>query len=77
MNGSRICFLGFGFDPDNIARLDLPTICTGKTVGATRFHVAEGDYIRTVRSLSPVAINHAGHRDWDSLTFLRETTMIE
>jgi hypothetical protein len=72
----QVCFLGFGFDPDNVARLNLNVIATGKTtVGATRYHMADGDWNRCLSGLSPVQINIQGHRDWDSLTFLAETRM--
>jgi hypothetical protein len=71
-----VIFLGFGFDPDNISRLELNNNCVGKLlVGATRYQVAEGDWTRTITAMNPTGINVQGNRQWDSLTFLHETNM--
>jgi hypothetical protein len=70
-----VCFLGFGFDPDNIARLELNTRCIGKFVGATRYQVAEGDWNRATTAMNPTGLVVHAEREWDSLTFLHETNM--
>jgi len=49
---------------------------SGKVIGATRYHVAEGDWGRTLQRMLPASVNYAGHRDWDCLAFLRETTLL-
>lgn len=75
-----VCFLGFGFDPDNIARLNLNNICRGKTrVYATRYKIPRGDWNRTMLRMQPVGMNEANEHferfsiDWDCLAFLHET----
>lgn len=74
-----VCFLGFGFDPDNVERLDLRNCCapssvTGKFVVASRYKVAEGEWARTAQI---VPFNQIVNRDWDSLALLRETYVLE
>ena len=75
-SAKTVFFLGFGFDPDNIKRLELNKRCQGKVIGATRYHVAEGDWGRTLQRMLPATVNYAGHRDWDCLAFLKETTLL-
>ena len=75
-SAKTICFLGFGLDADNIKRLELNRRCQGKVIGATRYHVAEGDWGRTLQRMLPTSVNYASHRDWDCLAFLRETTLL-
>jgi hypothetical protein len=70
-----VCFLGFGFDPDNISRLELNTRCNNKFAGATRYKVAEGDWIRAITAMKPAAFSVQADREWDSLKFLHETNM--
>jgi hypothetical protein len=70
-----VIFLGFGFDPDNIARLDLNNTCVGKLVGATRYKVAQGDWIRTTTAMKPTVFNVNSFDEWDSLAFLHGTNM--
>ena len=74
-----ICFLGFGFDPDNIDRLELGTCCapppTGKSVVASRYQVGEGEWGRTVKRMVPGSLTPV-NRDWDSLDLLRETNVL-
>jgi hypothetical protein len=74
LSAEVVCFLGFGFDPDNITRLELNTGCAGKHVGATKYGVAEGDWNRTITAMSPTQFVNA-NREWDSLAFLHETNM--
>jgi len=53
-----LCFLGFGFDPDNITRLKLNECCRGKSaVYATRFNTRDGDWNRVVQNMAPVILN--------------------
>jgi SIR2-like protein len=73
-SAKTICFLGFGFDADNIARLELNTRCQGKTVGGTRYKVADGDWSRSVQRMAPSGFNYPADRAWDCLAYLRETT---
>jgi hypothetical protein len=75
-----VCFLGFGFDPDNITRLGLNRVCAGKSkVYATRYGIARGDWNRTMLRMSPVQLNEPSlpfenqSIDWDCLAFLHET----
>jgi hypothetical protein len=72
-----VCFLGFGFDPDNVNRIELNKRCVGKTsVGATRYHLPDGDWERARTAMHPVDINVVGSKEWDCVQFLRETNMI-
>jgi hypothetical protein len=75
-SAKTVCFLGFGFDADNIARLQLNKRCQGKSVGATRYQVAEGDWSRTVQRMQPSGFNYNAHRAWDCLAFLKETALL-
>jgi hypothetical protein len=76
LSAKTVCFLGFGFDADNITRLGLNERCRGKTIGATRYHVAEGDWGRALQRMLPATINYSGNREWDCLAFLKETTLL-
>jgi hypothetical protein len=73
----NICFLGFGFDPDNITRLELNERCNrpGRILLATRYKVADGDWGRTQLNMAPTSLDPSGlvSRMWDSLAFLHET----
>lgn len=70
-----ICFFGFGFDPDNIAHIELTQRAVNKLVGATRYRVPNGDWERAKAAMQPVDFNIPGvSLDWDSLKFLQETT---
>ncbi len=75
-----VCFLGFGFDPDNIERLELNKLSAGKAmVGATRYEVAEGEWTRIASAMNPTQFtfpNVAEPRKLDSLQFLRESTIL-
>ncbi len=74
--GDRICFLGFSFDPDNISRLRLDTICghPSKQVWASRFNVPEGDWRRALDNMRPANIDFGNtRREWDALKVLQET----
>jgi hypothetical protein len=75
-SAKTVFLLGFGFDAENIKRLELSRRCQGKVIGATRYQVAEGDWGRALQRILPASINYAGHRDWDCLAFLRETTLL-
>lgn len=75
-----VCFLGFGFDPDNIKRLKLNECCAGKSgIFATRYRTADGDWGRVLQSMYPVAMNPSTAKfdtnsiNWDSLEFLHQT----
>jgi len=71
-----VCFLGFAFDSDNVARLRLNEILMGKRVFATRYGVADGDWERAKLRIAPAGLAHSeehAKREWDSLMFLRET----
>lgn len=74
-DAERVIFLGFGFDPDNIARLELPRLLVGKNVYATRYGVPEGDWQSIIANLAPAGLT-AGHRDHDSVKFLLESAAI-
>lgn len=78
-----VCFLGFGFDPDNIERLELNSVCTRASrtghVFATRFETRSGDWNRIVNNMAPTSLN--SHFDnnsvtWDCLDFLHETAAL-
>jgi len=74
-----VCFLGFGFDVDNISYLRLNELCQpSKAVFATRYRVANGDWNRMKKSMLPTEIrsDFAGHIDWDSLGLLQQTQAI-
>lgn len=78
-----VCFLGFGFDPDNITRLNLNHCCAGKpSVLATRYQIEVGDWNRIVGRMSPTTLNQAtAHfdmysKDWDCLAFLHQTSAL-
>lgn len=74
-----VCFLGFGFDPDNIERMDLGSCCMptqpGKFVVATRYKVGDGEWTRTQVRM-PGIFNYRVDRDWDSLTLLKEMNVL-
>src|ERR1700676_2101064 len=76
-----LCFLGFGFDPDNITRLKLNECCRGKSaVYATRFNTRDGDWNRVVQNMAPVIFNQSTEAfnkysiKWDALEFLHQTS---
>jgi hypothetical protein len=73
-----VCFLGFGFDADNIAYLKLNEFCQPhKAVFATRYRVANGDWNRMKQSMAPTDMTPGeGHIDWDSLGLLQQTGAI-
>jgi len=73
-----VCFLGFGFDTDNIAYLKLNELCQPhKAVFATRYKVANGDWNRMKKSMAPTDMTpDEGHIDWDSLGLLQQTRAI-
>lgn len=78
-----VCFLGFGFDPDNIARLRLDQFCSHETksgrVFATRYKTPLGDWNRIVNNMAPTKLNAASEHfdrnsiNWDCLEFLHQT----
>ncbi len=67
-----VCFLGFSFDPDNLARLDLRNLCAGKRVFASRYKMPDGDWARASLNFAPNNLAPTS-RDWDALKFLQET----
>jgi hypothetical protein len=81
-----VCFLGFGFDPDNIARLRLNEICSHDSksgrVFATRYNTKLGDWDRVRNSMVPTHLNQASEHfernsiNWDCLEFLHQTAAL-
>jgi hypothetical protein len=69
---SIVCFLGFSFDPDNLALLEMQDRCSGKTIFASRYLMPDGDWGRAVANLAGGVIQQA-ERGWDALKFLQET----
>jgi hypothetical protein len=67
-----VCFLGFSFDPDNLTRLELPAHCAGKALYASRYKMPDGEWGRVRAEFQQANFAHTD-RDWDALTFLRET----
>ncbi|HEY4213403.1 MAG TPA: hypothetical protein VGM84_18140 [Steroidobacteraceae bacterium] len=45
-NADHVCFLGFGFDADNIEACNLNRLCAGKSTWATRFNMPDGEWQR-------------------------------
>jgi hypothetical protein len=78
-----VCFLGFGFDPDNITRLKLNEYCSHPTKGgrvfATKYKTRLGDWSRVVSNMQPATLNPAtgyfevNSINWDCLEFLHQT----
>jgi hypothetical protein len=78
-----VCFLGFGFDPDNITRLELNKCCQGKDgVYSTRYNIPDGDWSRIQQRMSPVTLNQSAEPfnsqgvRWDALEFLHRTAAL-
>ena len=75
-----VCFLGFGFDLDNISYLDLNELCQpNKSVFATRYLVADGEWNRIRKSMLPTVLRAGGqdaNQNWDSLGLLQQTEAI-
>ena len=80
-----VCFLGFGFDPDNIRRLTLNTCCANVSkwgVFATRYEAKVGDWNRIVNNMAPTHLNAAFEHferqssEWDCLEFLHQTAAL-
>jgi hypothetical protein len=75
-----VCFLGFGFDLDNITYLTLNELCQpNKIVFATRYMIPEGDWNRTRQSMLPTVLRSGGqdaNPNWDSLGLLQQTQAI-
>ena len=72
-----VIFLGFAFDVDNIARLDLTKTCNAKTIlGATRMKLTDVEWERVQRDMQPAAFTHMGTLNEDSLQFLRNHNVL-
>jgi hypothetical protein len=78
-----VCFLGFGFDADNIAKLQLNQVCGGKPdVFATRKGEKDGDWSRIEARMLPVRLYPLAGPflekgiDWDCLEFLHQTRAV-
>jgi hypothetical protein len=74
---SSVSFLGFAFDPDNIARLELNTVCNSKSIlSATRYGVTEIEWLRIARSMGPSAFTHHVEEKEDCRSFLRNVNVL-
>jgi hypothetical protein len=81
-----LCFLGFGFDPDNITRLKLNQVCASAAsrgfLFATRFGTRKGDWSRVQQNMGSCRLNPANEYfetnsiDWDCLEFLHQTSAL-
>jgi hypothetical protein len=83
---SKVVFLGFGFDPDNIRVLQLTKLLAGviyNGVMASRYKVPEGEWEAMKHDMQPILIDDRSNvsrfvsRDWDALNFLRESRALE
>jgi hypothetical protein len=72
-----ISFLGCAFDPENIARMELNTVCNNKSVlAATRYGVTDTEWSRIARSMSPSGFTgRSGEKD-DCRAFLRNVNVL-
>jgi hypothetical protein len=82
----RVVFLGFGFDPDNIAALKLTERLKSLPQGgviASRYQVPEGEWSTMKNDMFPIQIDDRSDstrivsRVWDALQFLRESRALE
>ncbi len=72
---AQVCFLGFGYDPENLRKLGIPQAVTKTNfVRGTVLDLAAGEVARIKRDLSPLALNDAG--DSDMVKFLRRTDLV-
>ena len=74
-----VCFLGFGFDPDNITHLQLNERCQpDKLVLATRYRVADGDWNRIRNAMTPTRLPspNDANPNWDSLELMHQTNAV-
>ncbi len=69
-----IMFLGFGFNPTNVQRLQIPDRGGGRHLCGSAYGVANGERLK-IKSCFPNAI-HLGSRDWNALAYLRESPFL-
>jgi hypothetical protein len=67
----RVCFIGFGFDPLALERLDVTELTRGKIVRGTRLGMTETECAPAFAAFEKIHLT-----DWDAVTFLRQTDVI-
>lgn len=72
----RVCFLGFGYHPLNLAKLGVPTATRQRQLLGTAYRLSSGERLPVIRAFTadpPISLSPP---EADVLTFLRDTEVV-